>query len=548
MNTAVATPEQLAQINALKAAGLRLPPSVVTATKVANLGVVPYSHKFFYIPETGRPIQLEHWQQIFLNITAGTHSYPTLSSFYSTILFSGIKKIGKTALSGAYGRYKAEQSTMLDEILFFANDEQQSRGRAYAAIQKSIELDPRYDKQRRVLYDEHGSQVWRVIEDYLEHIPTSTKIKAVNVDYRGEAGSNPTLSIWTEAWGFDTEKQQKLFDEMTPVLTRYHSQRYVESYAGYTGKSLILQKLWDMAIRDGRRLTIDDIPDWPWPNEEHLPFYVNDAAGLFAYIDQGPIARTRMPWTDVNHPIHGEEAKRYYAEQALTLTPEQYDRLHYNYWVTPISAFIPIEWWNACSDSSLPTLQLTDTTTPLILSVDASVTGDCTAVVGVTRNPNNYQDVVVRFAIKWDPPRGGKLDYEYTPNQLTEESLKDLLIRLCNTYNVVEIAYDEWQLHHLMTELKNDGVAWCRPFSQSVARDIADKQLYDLIKTRRISYNPNDSNIMHDALKQHLQNASRKQRAGEDTKLHIIKSAEAAKIDLTVALSMAVAECLRLDL
>lgn len=544
--TVIPTPEQLRQIQLLKAAGVRPPASAVAAAKVSLLNCIDHGQKYFYIPETQQPIRLEEWQKIYLRIISGIHSYPTLRAFYSTILFSGVKKIGKTALSGLYGRFKAEQSTPMDEILFFANDEEQSRGRAYAAIEKSITLDPLFDKQKRVLSDHSGNQTWRIIEDYLEHLPTGTKVKAVNVDYRGEAGSNPSLSIWTEAWGFDTDKQYKLFEEMTPVLTRWHSQRYVESYAGYTGKSVILENLWNMATKDGRQLTIDDIPDWPWPNEDKLPFYVNDQAGLFAYIDQGTIARSRMPWTDVNHPVLGPEAKRYYAEQALTLTPEQYDRLHNNYWVTPTSAFIPTAWWDHCQVPTKP-FSVNDKQ-PMVIAVDASVSGDCTAVMGMTRDPDAYGNVLVRVAIKWDPPKGGKLDYENTPNALTEESLKALLIRLCSQYNVVEIAYDEWQLHHLMTELRNDGLAWCRPFSQASPRDVADKQLYDLIKTRRIGWYEDPTLVMSSSIREHLSNAARKQRPSEDTKMHIIKQAENKKIDMTVAMSMCAAETLRLDL
>ena len=536
-------PELLSQIEKLKAAGVNPPKAVINAAQVSKLDPIQFGSKYFYIPETSQPIKLEDWQKIFLKITAGIHEYPTLQEFYSTILFSGVKKIGKTAASGLYGRWRAEASTSRDEILFFANDETQSRGRAYAAIQTSIELDPLFDKQKRVLYDASGAAKWRIIEDFIEHVPTGTKVKAVNVDYRGEAGANPSLSVWTEAWGFDTEKQFKLFDEMTPVLTRYHSQRYVESYAGYTGKSKILEKLWSMATKEdqgGRQLTLDDIPDWPWPLEYKLPFYVNDMAGLFAYIDQGTVARTRMPWTQ------GPEADKYYAEQALTLTPEQYERLHLNQWVSPTSAFIPVEWWTACKQAGLNTLTKGDNT-PVVLAVDASVSGDCTAIVGVSRHPDRYADVAVRFAYKWDPPRGGKLDYETSPNTQTGESLKDCLVRLCAEFNVVEVTYDEWQLHHLMNEIRNSGIAWCKPFTQSTQRDVADKQLYDLIKNRRISHDGYITGCAQD-IEQHIKNASRRQRAGEDTKLHIIKSAEDAKIDLVIALSMATSECLRLDI
>lgn len=560
-------------LSKLRAAGVKPPPSAVAAYEVSKLDVIQFGEKYFYIPETGKPIISFDYQKIILKIITGIHTYPTLLPFYRTILYTAIKKVGKTAITGVIGRWRAEQLVYNDEILFFANDEEQSRGRAYAAIQKSIELDPMYDKRTRILPDASGKPKWRVIDDYLEHIPTSTKVKAVNVDHRGEAGANPSLTVWTEAWGFDTPKQLKLYEEETPVLTRTNSQRIVESYAGYTGKSIVLESLWNLVTKPelgARRLTRDDIPDWPFVDEPELPLFVNDAAGVFAYVDQDEWARKRVPWTQ------GPAAEQYYREQALTLTVEQFDRLHYNHWVTPTSAFLPIEWWTACKDSSLPKLEPYQLpvkilecpsyddqeavrsyihpsnwkrtgapATPLVCSADASVSGDCTAFTGVTRHPSKYQDAALRLSIKWDPPRGGKLDYGLTPHPVTGLSLAQTIITTCMMYNLVELAYDEWQLHHLMNEIKTYlQLAWCRPFSQSTARDVADKQLYDMVKSRRISYNPDS---LTDSLDQHIKNAAKKQRSDENTKLHIVKSSEDAKIDLVVSLSMATAECMRLD-
>jgi hypothetical protein len=571
----------------LRAAGIKPPPSVVATYEISKQPISTFGGQHFYIPETNQPIQLTAHQRLVLNIIAGEHQYERLLPFYSTVLWSDIKKTGKTALSGLYARWRAEHGLQKKEIQFFANDEEQSRGRGYAALRLSIELHPLYDKRKRVLLDNTGSVRWRIIDDFMEHVPTGTLVKAVNVDYRGDAGSAPDLSVWTEAWGFDSKKQELLYDEMTPILTKTRSQRYVESYAGYTGKSIVLEKLWNLATDEGqgaRRLTHEDLNyEWPWPDEEELPLWVNDEAGVFAYISQGPMAKLRVPWTQ------GPAADQYYTEQAHTLTVEQNDRLHGNYWVTPTSAFLPLEWWKACKDESLPsllpyrepvhmlvcpaldeTIKVPDPRQPgvlldvpawtqyihpynwrltgapatsIVCSADASVSGDCTAFTGVTRHPQRYQDVALRFSYKWDPPRGGKLDYGTTPHPTTDLSLAQQIITTCMMYNVVELAYDEWQLHHLMTEIKvYMQLAWCRPFSQSTARDIADKQLYDLVKSRRIAYN-----YLVDLLDEHIKNAAKKQRSDENTKLHIIKSKEDAKIDLVVSLSMACAECLRLD-
>lgn len=582
------TPEQVAAIKAMYASGVKTPPQVLQATKAAQLGVCEHIESSFYIPETARPMVLEYFQKIILRIMAGEHSYPTLLPFYSTCEYSTIKKSGKTAVSGAYARRRAEQGTLNDEILFFANDETQSRGRGYAALRESIELDPRYDKKHRVLLDNQaggsGQVIWRVTDAEIRYEPTGAVVKAVNVDYRGEAGANPTLTVWTECWGYDTEKQMLLFDEMTPVLTRLRSQRLLEGYAGYVGKSLVQEKVEALLTQEdkgGRQLTLDDIPDWPWQDEPDglLPMWVNDEAGMFGYLDRGPRARLRMPW------LQGERGDAYYREQRLTLhDPMQYDRLHLNQWISPVDIFIPIEWWDACADASVGSLgkwrepirvmeppevvgesgdsaawdaytdpsnwRIVGEPTPCVLACDASVSGDCTALGLVTRHPLRHGDVAVRKAWKWDPPRGSKIDYDTTPNSKTGLSLRQQIVKCCMEYNVVELAYDEWQLHHLTNELRRSGIVWCRAFKQGIERDIADKQLFDLIKLRRIGYMPQaeESELCLSDIRKHLLQASRTVKPKEDTKLHIVKANADSKIDLVVMISMGAAEALRLDI
>lgn len=572
--------EQLLALKAMKDAGVKTPTQQLNALVMGQMGVVEHSETSFYIPETSKPIIFEPHQKIVLNIAAGTHNYPTLLKYYNTIEYTAPKKHGKTATSGAYAKWRTESPVLYDEILFFANDETQSRGRAYQSILYAIKLNPLWDEKKRVLLDKDGNVVWVVLEDYLEHVPTHTKVRAVNVDYRGEAGSNPSLTVWTEAWGYDTEKQEKLFDEMTPVLTREHSQRFVEGYAGYTGKSLVQEKVETLLTnpdKGGRQLTLSDIPDWPWPDEELLPLWVNDQAGIFGYLERGEIARRRMPW------LQGVEGDRYYEQQRLTLhDPAQYDRLHLNYWISPVDAFIDIAWWRQCQDASIEELKpwrepinVTEVpeigdyaalekymdpsnwrqvgeATPIVLTGDASVSGDCTALIGTSRHPMRHQDVCLRMGWKWDPPRGSKIDYDLTPNVVTGLSFKQQLIKTCMEYNVVEFGYDEWQLHHLTNELRRGAVVWCRAFKQGVERDVADKQLYDLIKLKRIGYAGSgvvpESTLCLGDIERHISMASRTMKAKEDTKLHIVKANSDSKIDLVVALSMACAETLRLDL
>ncbi|MCH7695636.1 MAG: argininosuccinate lyase [Proteobacteria bacterium] len=223
---------------------------------------------------------------------------------------------------------------------------------------------------------------------------------------------------------------------------------------------------------------------------------------------------------------------RYYAAESVRQTPAQMDRIHGNNWVSAESAFIPIEWWDAAVN---PLPLVPGDQTPMVLVLDAGVTGDCFGLLGMTRDPDKLDPpgLVVRVVHKWDPPPGGSINF----------AGPEAVIRaLCEEYNVVEVAYDPYQLHDLATRLMAAGVAWFRPFHQGEDRLKADKGLYDLIVHRRIRH---DGNL---DLREHLTNANAKHSIGEDTRLRLVKKSDARKIDLAVCLSMGAAECLRLQL
>lgn len=333
---------------------------------------------------------------------------------------------------------------------------------------------------------------------------------------------------WT---GNTREASTRLWDELTPVPTRKRSIRFVETYAGFEGESSLLKDQYELG-RSGRRLTVDDVPEWAelFPGEELLPIWINPIARMFMYWDEGPIAR-RMPW----------QTPEYYAEEAVSLRPSAFNRLHNNYWTSAVSDFIPLEWWDR-QDLSRPenkaelALILANTTaqTPSIIAADASVSNDCTGIARLTRHPSRSDEVVVWNSQKWSPTAAQPIDYDLT--------LKPSLIEWTKKYNVVQIAYDAYQLHHLMNQLRNDAVAWCRPFSQATDRNLSDKQLFDLIRDRKIwHFGDND-------IREHLKNAAAKQSKDEDTKLRIVKKTEKEKIDLAICLSMASFEVLRLNI
>ena len=466
---------------------------------------------------------------------------------FTTAVYSTIKKSGKTAITGGIARWWAEERGLAPEIFTLANDLEQSIGRIFEAMKKSIELSPGYDRDKRTLPGR-----WKILDRHAYHGPNFGKVSALAHDYAGEAGANPSLTLWSELWGFTREESRRLWEELTPVPTRPDSMRWVETYAGFEGESDLLWHLYDLGMQ-GHQLTLGELHDragngenWadhaksPFAEAQHpgspVPIWTNDTARLMVYWDSGDIAR-RMPWQQ------GELGREYYEAQAKDLRPHAFERLHRNHWVSPESAFIPMEWWDRQAASDLckaprlgPGASWQDGAferTPMILGCDAAVSGDCFGVVLVSRRPEHPDQVLTRYSWKFDPPTGGKIDYG---------PIEELIRELCKRYNVVQIAYDAYQLHEMMTRLTQQGVAWCRAFSQAGDRMLADKQLYDLIR---------DGRVLHDgslALRDHVANANAKMGKEEDTRLRIVKKAESRKIDLVVALSMAAFEALRLNL
>lgn len=134
---------------------------------------------------------------------------------YSTIVYSTVKKSGKTAIAGVVARWLAEEHLEHGEIYATGNDAEQASQRAYKAIRTSIELTPGFLKGTPSILP----GAWTVQEKKMVHIPSDTFIKPIAVDYRGEAGGNPALTLWTELWGYEQEDAKRFWEEMTPVPT-----------------------------------------------------------------------------------------------------------------------------------------------------------------------------------------------------------------------------------------------------------------------------------------------------------------------------------------
>lgn len=461
-----------------------------TPSTVELIDIVDWAHQHFYI-DRNRTIRLEpHQQRILRHFT---EQKPDGRFKWKTLIYSAPKKSGKTAVSALYARWAAETWGMGQEVYNLGNKQAQAKERAFKAARQSIRFSPQSLRNQ-----------WLIKELTLTYLPNESVIQALPVSDTGEAGSNPSLTVWTELWGFEHEAARRFWDELQPVPTRQLSQRFVDTYAGYEGESMLLWELWQLAL-EGERL------------DDEVPLYGNEQASLCAYLDQGPTA-WRMAW----------QTPEYYAEAEKTERPINYNRLHLNLWVSRQMAFINIAHWDSLRYDALPSIG------GVVLGVDAAISGDSTAVSVVTIQEGVIYELETHV---FYPPTDAKLDYMTT--------LKPCIEGLLRRYRVVGVAYDEYQLHNFMKELEklhapSDARHPTKPnrerffyaFPQGLERIKADTALLSNIQQDQFRHSGGVE------LRSHVENADGKEeRSGEG--IRIVKRRETGKIDGLVALSMA---------
>lgn len=470
---------------------------------------------------------------------------------YTTLILSTIKKSGKSTLAAASGLYVLEH-TPYGEGYCLANDGSQGSDVLYGPIKRCIEL-----------HNIHGG-LYKKVKAYGNSIklPNHAEMGWLPCDAAGNAGKEPTVTLWSEIWGFETPVKRKLFSEMTVPPTRFgRSVRIIDTYAGYSGTSLLLWDLYQQAVKEGQ-----PHPDFlDVKSRGEYVVWENPAAGIFCYWDHEP----RMAWQ------MGSEGNLYYQQEARILEPLEFKRLHNNDWISPIGSFIQPEQWDACKDTTIPPL---DERTPLVVCIDAAETNDCAAIFGISRHhdlPDTDVSVRVGKIFKPEGPTG---------TILLEPTVGRTLLQWGLTYNIMVVVYDAYQLAKLTQDYRRGSLTftpdellellngwgeqglnleqalakyqaavqrWYYKYSQQTERAVADKFLWDLIVHRRIHWNPNDqdNDIAPrgdvETLTKHIKQAG---ADGSGGKYRLEKLSNTLKIDGAVAVAMGSEMCLRLNI
>jgi phage terminase large subunit-like protein len=128
--------------------------------------------------ELGQPFTLSDHQREILRLAFAFDQDGRLP--WDTILYSCIKKSGKTTLNGAITLAWGFTQEAPNEILILANDLEQSLARVYRTMEGIIQHNPELRREAEV-------------QTKSIYLANGTVITAISGDYAGAAGSNQWL-------------------------------------------------------------------------------------------------------------------------------------------------------------------------------------------------------------------------------------------------------------------------------------------------------------------------------------------------------------------
>ncbi len=434
--------------------------------------IVGFLEEQFFIPETKKPIILEPFQkeEILIPLFCGDRPY-------TMALIGQTKKSGKSCLAAGIadwylftqGRRPGENV----EIVLCASDKEQSAWIIFNKLKEAIRMNPR----QLIQCDITANQI---------SIPQkSTVCRAIATDVSG-AGQNCDLVIFDELYLYRYEGMRDFFEVMTTVPTKPNPLILIVTTAGYDDESLLYE-----LFKKGMELKKNPDPSF-----------------FFHWEGQNEIPINRMPW----------QTEKYLKQQAGRLRKNTFLRLHKNQWVSDVTEFIDMDKFDQCVNEKLTPL-LPNKKIKIWAGVDASISGDSTAVVSVTRKGNKI--ILANFK-KWQPSKKYPIDLE--------ETVEKYIIDLSRGFDLQLVYYDPYQLHRSAVTLKKKGI-FIQELPQTVSNTIEFSQnLYDLILFGNIEFFPSKE------LRRHIKACKAKEM---DRGYRIVKGKHSEKIDIAIAGAMA---------
>lgn len=482
-----------------------------------DLSVMPHVYewgpKSFYLYDTANLISLYPVQHEGLRLATELNEEGKFK--YSTVLWGFPKKSAKSSVIAMVADWMAVHRAR-SQIRFAANDRRQADSRVGHYLRESIKLGARlgypgdYSGQLQSF-----RQATKILStNYTIQYPNGTIIEMVPADPSGEAGGNDDMLVFSELWGWKTKAHQQLWSELTISPNRYgYAQRWIDTYAGFKDESVVLWNLYEQIVKPENRI--------------HPEFEFYAYGNLFA----AWVTRPHFPW----------QTREYYAQERENLEESEFERLHRNAWSSTTSQFAPEAWWEGCKRTliwegeGLPPPKDRHKYYPsrirdeeIVIAIDAGTDSDCFAIWAGTKvfevdplTNTRVSKVVQRYIKIWYPE-----DYD---GQFDFKEPKAEIERLCRENNVIQVCYDKWQLKHFVDELEEENLTWFDSFDQLSERDVADKLLYDRLRTRAFIHWGEEEQTKH------FKNSAKKV---DGKRLRIVKNERGNPIDAMVATSM----------
>jgi phage terminase large subunit-like protein len=425
-------------------------------------------------PENSKPFELLDYQRELLREMVR----PDGSVPYRTVLLNCIKKSGKSTTAALVGLWAVLcAGGRYAEGYVISSDLQQSTDRIFTMAQRVVECSPML--RAKITAD-------KIL------FANGSFLQALASDWRGAAGSAPTVVLCDELWTFTSESARRLYEEAAPTPTRKPSFRFISTYAGFTGESDLLEKL----VERGKK-----------GNVVAQDLYAQ--RGLLAHISHGPLA----PWQT---PEWLEECRQ-------TERPSAFLRQYRNEFTSGEGAFVSLEDYDACVGNYNP--PAADTTLDVYVGLDASVKHDSTALVAVAWREGRMQLIAHR---EYKPSKDQPIDFAATVEQT--------LLEWKGCYRIREVAFDPYQLQAVAQNMRRSGIVM-NEFLQTPGNlsEVATR-LYNLISERKVQF------YSCPGLRTAFSNAI----AVESTRgWRIDKAKQSHRIDLVIALGMAVTAAMR---
>lgn len=400
------------------------------------------------------------------------------------------RKNGKSSILSGLGLFALYTGAQGGEVYQVATTKDQARI-VFGTAKRIIEMDPDLSKMAN-LY-----------KDAIELPKTGSVMRPLAAEAPQLEGLNPTFIVYDE---LHTAPNRELWDVLSLATgARREPMMVAITTAGRrtdaSGNDSLAYRMYQYA----RQVASGEVTDptffaawWQPKNPEDADHKDSD---VWKHANPG--------YVDLIDPAD--------FEAAVQRTPEaEFKTKRLNMWVDQINQWIPLDKWEACQGQ----VEL-DHEKRYVLGVDASFSGDSTAIVAVSVE-DKPQLILLHL---WERPANTTEQWRVDPLEI-----ESAITEFCRTYSVSEVCYDPYRMQRSAAVLAEEGIPMVE-FPQSPSRMVpATGAFYEAVMTEGLVH-PGELRLTR-----HIQNAAVK---NDPRGTKIVKSAYTKKIDAAVACIMA---------